>query len=323
METDKLIKIIDNFKGKKIGVIGDLMLDHFIWGDVERISPEAPIPIVLATRESFMPGGAGNTAANISALGGKVFVVGLVGKDSAGKTLLSEFKKRGIETGGVAEHAQKPTTQKIRIVARTQQIVRVDKEDSQCISNDTEKKLLEFIASHIKKWDGIVVSDYAKGLITKNLVETLVKLAVKYKKPIIGDIKPEHAPFFKNVTLLTPNHKEALAIAGASDIKEAGKIIQKQLNCSILLTQGAEGVTLFENKKITHFPAMAREVFDVSGAGDTVAAVATLAFTAGADLEQASIIANHAAGIAVGKLGTATVKPEELKKGIQSDEPKN
>ena len=312
-----LIKIVNKFKGKKIGVIGDLMLDHFIWGDVERISPEAPIPIVLAKKESFMPGGAGNTAANIAALGGKVFVVGLIGKDLAGKTLLSEFKKLGIETQGVVSHVQKPTTQKIRIIARTQQIVRVDKEDAQCISSDIEKKLLEFIASHIKEWDGIVVSDYAKGLIAKNLAETLVSLAVKYKKPIIGDIKPEHTPFFKNIALLTPNNKESLLIAGVSDTREAGKIIQKQLNCSVLLTQGAEGVTLFENKKIKHFSTVAREVFDVSGAGDTVAAAATLALASGANLEQAAIIANHAAGIVVGKLGTATVNPKELKNRLQ------
>ncbi|MEK7540624.1 MAG: D-glycero-beta-D-manno-heptose-7-phosphate kinase [Patescibacteria group bacterium] len=315
-----LIEIVENFKGKKIGVIGDLMLDHFIWGNVDRISPEAPIPIVLVTKESFMPGGAGNTATNITALGGKVFVVGLAGKDLAGKTLLSEFKKLSINTGGILLHNQKPTTQKIRVVARSQQVVRVDKEDSQYINSDIEKKLLEFIGSHIKKWDGLVVSDYAKGVITENLSKTIVNLAVKYKKPIICDVKPKHAPFFKNATLLSPNYKEALAIAGISDndIKKAGKIIQKQLNCSVLLTQGAEGITIFEDDKIKHFPAMAREVFDVSGAGDTVTAVVALALSAGASLEQATIIANHAAGIAVGKLGTAVVLSEELKKDLQN-----
>ena len=313
-----LIKIVDNFKGKKIGVIGDLMLDHFIWGDVERISPEAPVPVVLVAKESFVPGGAGNTAANISALGGEVFIVGLVGKDFAGKTLLGEFKKHGVRTGGVIEYSQKPTIQKIRVVARGQQIVRVDKEDAQYVDNDIEKKMLEFIASHIKEWDGLVVSDYAKGLITKNLAESIINLAIKYKKPIIGDIKPKHAPFFKNATLLSPNHKEALAIAGVSDIEKAGKIIQKQLKCSVLLTQGAEGITLFENNRIKHFPAMAREVFDISGAGDTVVAVASLSLAAGANLEQATIIANHAAGIVVGKLGTAAVTLKELKQYLEN-----
>lgn len=315
-----LIKIVDNFKGKKIGVIGDLMLDHFIWGDVERISPEAPVPVVLVAKESFVPGGAGNTAANISALGGEAFIVGLTGKDFAGKTLLSEFKKRGIKTEGVVEHSQKPTIQKIRVVARGQQIVRVDKEDAQYVDGGAEKKMLKFIASHIKEWDGLVVSDYAKGLITKNFSETLVSLAAKYKKPIICDIKPKHASFFKNATLLSPNHKESLQISGASDVNEAGRIIQKQLNCNVLLTQGAEGATLFEDNKIKHFPAlaMAREVVDVSGAGDTVVATATLALSAGANLEQASIIANHAAGIVVGKLGTATVAPKELIQYLES-----
>ena len=312
-----LIKIVDNFKDKKIGVIGDLMLDHFIWGDVEKISPEAPVPVVLVAKESFVPGGAGNTAANISALGGEAFIVGLIGKDFAGKTLLKEFKKRGFKIEGVIEHSQKPTIQKIRVVARGQQVVRIDKEDSQYVNGNVETKLLEFINSNIKQWDGLVISDYAKGLITKNLAQSIINLAIKYKKPIIGDIKPKHAEFLKNVTLLSPNHKEALAIAEVNDIKKAGKIIQKQLNCSVLLTQGAEGVTLFENNKIKHFPAMAKEVFDISGAGDTVVAVASLSLTAGANLEQATIIANHAAGIVVSKLGTATVTPKELKQYLK------
>lgn len=313
-----LIEIVNNFKGKKIGVIGDFMLDHFIWGDVERISPEAPVPVVLVNRESFTPGGAGNTAANIAALGGKAFVVGLAGKDIAGKTMLSEFKKMGIETGGIVQHSQKPTIQKIRVVARGQQVVRVDKEDVRHIDGNVEKKLLEFIALHIKNWDGLVVSDYAKGLITKSLAHEIIGLALKHKKPIICDVKPKHALFFKNATLLSPNHKEALAMAGVSDINEAGKIIQKQLNCSVLITQGANGMTLFENSKIKHFPANAIEVFDVSGAGDTAVAVACLALVSGAGLEQAAEAANHACGIVVGKLGTATVAPDELKQYLES-----
>ncbi len=312
----KLVELVNNFKGKKIGVIGDLMLDHFIWGDVERISPEAPIPVVLAHKESFIPGGAGNTASNIAALGGKVFLVGLAGKDEAGKKLISEFQKIDVDTSGVLISSQKPTIQKIRIVARGQQVVRVDKENTEYISKDIEKKLISFILPNIKEWDGIVVSDYAKGVITKNFAQTLVKLAVKHKKPIICDVKPKHAPYFKNATLLSPNHKECLEIAGVEDERQAGKIIQKQFNCSVLLTQGARGVTLFGNKEIKHFPAMAKEVFDVSGAGDTTVAVATLALASGANLEQASIIANHAAGIVVGKLGTAVVFPQELKQNL-------
>lgn len=315
-----LIKIVDSFKGKKIGVIGDLMLDHFMWGDVDRISPEAPVPVVLVKKETFVPGGAGNTAANIVALGGGSFVLGLIGEDSAGKIVLSEFKKRGVKTDGIIESSNKMTTQKIRVIARSQQIVRVDKEDARYIDGDVEKRILGFISAHIKEWQGLVISDYAKGIITKNLVENIISLAAKYKKPIICDVKPKHAPFFKNTTLLCPNQKEALEIAGTSDIKKAGKIIQKQLNCSVLITQGAEGMTLFENNKIKHFPATAGEAFDVSGAGDTVVAAAILSLSAGANFEQAAIIANYAAGIVVGKLGTATVGPEELKKEIQTNE---
>ena len=320
MQINKLIQIAKNFKGKKIGVIGDLMLDHFIWGDVERISPEAPVPVILVEKETFIPGGAANTANNIAHLGGSVFLIGIIGSDSAGEQLTSELNKNKINIDGLFLDKNRATTQKIRVIARGQHVVRVDKEEIKPLTAEQEKKILGFISRCIPGWDGIVVSDYAKGLITKNLAETIVNLAVKYKKPIISDAKPKHAPFFKNVTLLSPNHKEALEIAGASDIRKAGKIIQKQLNCSVLLTQGAEGVTLFENNRIKHFPAMANEALDISGAGDTVVATATLALAAGANLEQASIIANYAAGIAVGKLGTATVTLEELKKGIQSNE---
>lgn len=318
MEKTDIIKTINNFEGKRVGIIGDLMLDHFIRGDAERISPEAPIPVVLAQQESFMPGGAGNVASNVVALGGKAFVVGLVGNDSAGKVLLSEFKKRGIGIEGVIIHATKPTTQKIRVVARNQQIVRVDKEDAKYINSDIEKKLAGFVTSNIKKWDALVVSDYEKGVITENLGKILVGLSSKYNKPIICDVKPKHAPFFKNVTLLSPNHKESLQIAKISDENEAGKIIQKQLNCNVLLTQGARGMTLFENKKVKHFSSIAGEVVDVGGAGDTVVAAVTLSLAAGAKLEQASIIANCAAGISVGKPGTAVVLPFELKKHFEN-----
>lgn len=317
---NKLIKIVNNFKGKKIGVIGDLMLDHFMWGDVERISPEAPVPVVFITKESFVPGGAGNTATNIFALGGETFVLGLVGKDFAGKTLIGELKKRGVKTEGIIEHFQKPTIQKIRVVASGQQIVRVDKEDAQYVDGDVEKKLLEFIASHIKKLDGLVVSDYAKGLITKNLAEAIINLAIKYKKPIIGDVKPKHACYFKDITLLSPNYKEAVKITKTQDLERAGKIIQSQLNCNVLITQGSQGMTLFENNEVKYFPTKAKEVFDVVGAGDTVMAALSLALASGAKLEQAAVIANHAAGIAVAKIGTAVVFSEELKKKLKNNE---
>lgn len=317
MKTDKLIKIIDNFKGKKIGVIGDVMLDHFIFGDVERISPEAPVPVVFVNKETFIPGGAANTASNIVALGGEVFVVGLIGPDEAGKQLILELKKRKINTDGLLVAKDRITIQKTRVVARNQQVVRVDREICGDINNLQENKEIDFISSCIKDWDSLVISDYNKGFVTKRLAEKLIELANNHKKPIIADTKPCHLPYFKDITVLLPNRKEAVEMAGTDDVKKAGKIIQKKINCSVLIKQGAEGMTLFEDKKVSHLPVKVKEVFDVVGAGDTVAAAISLSLPSGADLEESAVIANYAAGIVVGKIGTAVVYPEELKKKLR------
>lgn len=316
MNNKKLIKIVDNFKGKRVGVIGDLMLDQFVWGDAERISPEAPVPIVAVEKETFVPGGAGNTANNIAALGGKAFIVGLVGEDMAGKKLEKEFKKSKINTQGIIKNSEKPTIQKIRVIARGQQMIRIDKENLDNISDEEKNRVIDFISSQIQDWDGLVISNYAKGFITEDLVGEIIGLAKKYNKFIIADTKPKQALFFKGVSLLTPNFKEAKEISGKENLEEIGKEVQKKLNCNVLITQGSEGMTLFFKNKIKHFPAKAKEVFDVTGAGDTVVGVFALAQAAGADLETAAIIANHAAGIVVGKIGTAVVFCEELKKDL-------
>lgn len=318
IKMQQLIKIVDNFKGKKIGVIGDLVLDHFIRGDVERISPEAPVPVVLISKEDFIPGGAANTANNINALGGEAFIVGLVGFDIAGNKLTAEMKKRRINTDGILIDKNRFTTQKTRVVSQNQQIVRFDREITGEINRDQEKKGIDFISSHIKYWDGLVISDYNKGFMTKSLAEKIIQLSEKYRKPIIVDTKPAHAYYFKNITLLTPNSKEAIAMSGTSDTKKAGRLIQKRLNCNVLIKKGAQGMTLFEGDGIKNFPTKAKEVFDVVGAGDTVGASLILSLVAGANLSQAAIIANHAAGIVVGKVGTAVVFPKELKEDIAS-----
>jgi len=315
----KLIEIVNNFQGKKIGVIGDLMLDQFIWGDAERISPEAPIPVVLATKETFMPGGAGNTANNIASLGGRAFMIGLVGQDQAAQQLLRELKTKGINTTGIIKTPKRTTIQKIRVVARGQQVVRVDKEKDNPVDGQAKKKIISFIAFHIKNWDALVISDYAKGLVTQDLTQKIIALAKKHQKPILGDTKPKNASYFKNVTLLIPNYKEAIEISGVEDLKKVGRKIQKQLNCDVIITQGAQGMTLFEKRKIKKFPTKAKEVFDVSGAGDTVVAALALSLVSGANLEEATCIANYAAGIVVGKLGTATVFPEELKRELENE----
>lgn len=307
-----LIKFLADFKGKRIGVLGDLMLDQYILGDVERISPEAPVPVLVVGKEFFVPGGAGNVAANIAALGGKVFVSGAIGKDEAGNILINKFKAKNIDTGGVIKIANSPTTQKVRILARGQQLVRIDRENNLDIVTEIKKKIVSFVSKYIRDWDGLVISDYAKGFVSKNLTQAVINLARRYKKPVIGDTKPKHAHYFKNVTLLAPNHKEAVEIAGNEDIKKAGKIIQKKLNCSVLITQGPQGMSLFEKNKVEWFPAKAKEVFDVTGAGDTVTAILALCLASGLNLRAATIMANHAAGIVVAKRGTATVSIEEL-----------
>lgn len=314
---EKSIKIIDNFKGKKIGVIGDLMLDQFISGSVERISPEAPIPVVSVTKENFMPGGAANTANNIASLGGSVFLVGTVGKDPARDILYKLLKAIGINIDGVFSVSGKPTIQKTRITSIGQQIVRLDKEIIGYIDKKIEKKAIDFIHNNIKNWDALVISDYGKGFVTPNLALAVVTIVKKYEKPIIVDTKKfSHAPFFKGVTLITPNLHEAKKITGLEDLEIMGRTIQKNLNCNVLITQGAGGMTLFEKNKMKHFPAQKREVFDVSGAGDTVVAAFILSLAAGASFEQSTIISNHAAGVAVGKIGTAVVLQEELKKDL-------
>jgi len=295
------------------------MLDQFIWGEVKRISPEAPVPVVLVDRETYMPGGAANTANNISALGGEVFAIGTIGEDIPGHRLVNELKLKGIRTAGVFLYPQKPTTQKTRIIARTQQMVRVDKENTDWIGQEMEDKLISFVESTFNYWDAAVISDYAKGVVSRKLAEKVIELGKKYGKPVIGNTKkPSQAPYFKNANLLISNFEEALAISGEKTLELAGNKIQRDLECNVLVTQGADGMTLFEREATRHFPTKAKEVFDVSGAGDTVVSAFILSLASGATLQEAAIISNHAAGIVVGKLGTATATVDELKKNLQN-----
>jgi rfaE bifunctional protein kinase chain/domain len=311
-----LANFVDKFKGKHIAVVGDLMLDHFIFGDIDRISPEAPVPVLLAKNDTRVPGGAGNVATNLAALGVLPIIFAVVGVDEAAPKLLSELKKRSVSTEGIVTDPSRPTTQKTRVVARNQQLVRIDREKTDYIDKKIEKKLLAGFAKFIKKVDGVAISDYTKGVVTENLAREIVALANKYKKPVVVDTKPKHAQFYKNFTLIKTNHKEAVGISGVDDIKTAGKKIQEMMNCDVLITRGAEGMALFADNSVEHFKAQAREVYDVVGAGDTVVSVLLPALAAGATLREATIIANHAAGIVVGKAGTATVLPEELKDSL-------
>ena len=323
--NEKLLKIISQFRNKKVLVIGDIMLDKYIWGNVTRISPEAPVQVVSVQAESYAPGGAANVANNIAAIGSCSYMLGIVGKDVANEILLREIKKRNIKTDGIIIDEKKPTIQKVRIIGQNQQLLRVDYEKNEYLNKETEKKIVDFATGRIKEIDGIVVSDYAKGVVTKGLMRDIINLCKENKKIIVIDPKPEHKALYKEVTLITPNSKEASQMANTepepeNNILKIGKRILKELKSPVLITRGEKGMALFEtNGKIMNIPTKAKEVYDVTGAGDTVIAIVALALTAGATLRQAAIIANHAAGIVVGKVGTSTLTINELKQSLENE----
>ncbi len=321
---NNLIRVIEQFRNKKIIVLGDVMLDKYIWGDVSRISPEAPVQVVNVVKESYTPGGAANVANNIAALNAKSFMIGVVGKDSTKNKLIDELKKRNIDVSGLIEDENERTIQKVRVFGRNQQLLRFDYEKKGYVDVKTENDILDFISKKIDEIDAIIISDYAKGVITKNLMENVIGLCKEKNKIIVVDPKPKHKEFYKNATLISPNHKEAYEMAGIEEESDAnaekiGKELLKELNSNVLITKGEKGMSLFEKDgKITSIPTFAKEVYDIVGAGDTSAATLTLALASGASFEEAAIIANHAAGITVGKIGTSTVSIEELKKSIEN-----
>lgn len=321
------MEIINRFPKARVLVLGDFILDRFIWGSVSRISPEAPVPVVNVNRESFLLGGSLNVANNIHTLGGIVYPCGIVGRDLEGRLLMRGLRRFGIETGGVVQDKTRPTTIKTRVIAHSQQVVRVDREKIQPLSVSDIRRILQFIQKKIKQADVVIVEDYGKGVVEPSLLKPLLKLAKRLKKPVLVDPKEKHFSLYKGVTAITPNRSEAYGGYNASngrqpDLEEAGRGLLKQLNLqAVLITLGEEGMALFEkNQPTQRIPTTAREVFDVSGAGDTVIAAFGLSLAAGATLQQAAVLSNLAAGIVVGKLGTATIEPNELKQAIRSRE---
>ena len=300
-------------------VIGDLILDHYIWGNVHRVSPEAPVPVVHVESESLHLGGAANVYKNLVSLGGKADLCGVVGADESSHSLLKELGQYRRSRGGIVIDPDRPTTRKTRVVAHNQQIVRYDVEERQNLSSTSERKILRYALSRLNEVSCIVVSDYAKGVVTSSLMHELRQLANKCKVPIVVDPKVEHFSYYHGVTVITPNHLEAFHAVGESagntpGIEEVGRHIQKQLNCqTVVITRGEHGMSLFESKgKGWHIPAMARQVYDVTGAGDTVVSTLALAMSAGASIRDAAILANCAAGIVVGMVGTASVTQAQL-----------
>ena len=319
-----LTRFLDDFKNKKIIVIGDIMLDKYIWGDVTRISPEAPVPVVKAIKDEYMPGGASNVANNIASLGAKAYMVGFTGNDIAHPILVAELKRRNIDTSGIIQDKKRPTIQKIRVMGQKQQLLRIDYEDTKEFT-EHEENILSFISQKIKEIDMIIVSDYAKGVVTSSMMGKLKELCKRHDKHIIVDPKPRNLQYYNKVHLITPNLKEASQMLKAygnseDDTGKLGKGLISATGSSILITKGEKGMSLYEKDgSVKNIPTKAKEVFDVTGAGDTVVAALALALSSGADLKQAAEIANHAAGIVVAKLGTSTATIEELKESIEDE----
>jgi rfaE bifunctional protein kinase chain/domain len=315
--------MFENFKRLNIAVIGDLMLDKYIFGSVERISPEAPIPIVLVKNEKFALGGAANVAANVASLTGNAFLFGILGRDEAQEIFIDKCKKTGIQTSGIHIESTYSTIQKIRVIGQHQQLLRIDYENQNAVQPNYIEDLI-FNLKSIAKIDAMIVSDYAKGAINRDLMEELKEFAKRRGIPIIVDPKPKHKDFYENVSLITPNLKEAQELSGihvdsSESLEMCGRKLNDMFSSDIVITTGEKGMSIFPlDGIVNHIPTKATEVFDVSGAGDTVVATITMALVGGKNLHDASELANLAAGIKVKKLGTAPVTKEELESCFQS-----
>ncbi len=299
------------------------MLDEYVWGTVSRISPEAPVPVVAVRSETLKIGGAGNVAVNIASLGGQVEVVGVVGNDVAAERLARELKLAGVEADGLISDESRPTTIKSRVVAGSQHVVRFDRESDAPLAPAVRARLFEQVRERLPKSDVLLISDYAKGVVGQRLIRDVLALATRLRKIVAVDPKVHHMPLFRKVTVLAPNHHEAAAAARIlvreeADLLRAGTRLLTQLKAqAVLITRGEQGMSLFEaGRGVTHIPTFAREVYDVTGAGDTVMAGLALGLASGASLTHAAILANCAAGVVVGKRGTASVSRAELRQAL-------
>jgi len=319
-----------DFKGKKIGVVGDMMLDCYFWGDVKRISPEAPVPVVEVGNEFFRFGGAANVALNILKLGGIPYPVGVVGCDNDGSVFSSLINETDISAEGIIPDKSRPTTAKTRVIAHNQHVVRIDKESKKYISKDIQNKIYDFLKSHIDELDGIILEDYNKGVLTPGLIEKIIELANKKNTLITVDPKFNNFFLYKDVTVFKPNRKEAEDVLGMKirnneDVSGAGNKILKRLNAkNVLLTLGEEGIAVFEKgKPEKRMPTKARKIADVSGAGDTVISTLTMALAAGSDIIEASYLANYAGGIVCEEVGIVPIDINKLISTIIKDNKKN
>lgn len=323
-----LLNRLDTLAGKRVLVIGDVMLDTYLVGDAQRISPEAPVPVVKVEEERHLLGGAGNVARNIAALGGEAFLIALCGCDADGERLHCMLRDAGVRPHLVRCN-ERPTTIKIRILARNQQMIRLDREDDSPVSREAGCELRKTLAALVPEFDVVVVSDYGKGIVDATLLAD-IRLASPQgdKLKILVDPKPQNTPCYHGAYLLTPNTRETseasrMPVNGKEQILAAGRALRRELDADhVLTTLGAEGMALFgREEEVWHVATSARQVFDVTGAGDTVIAATALALAAGFPLLSACVLANYAAGVVVGKVGASTASIEELQASIKAFPP--
>ena len=319
ISNKRLDELTKSFNGKRIAVIGDMMLDGYFWGDVKRISPEAPVPVLEVEDEFFRFGGAANVALNILTLSGIPVPIGVIGDDTYGQIFSSLLRERKIDSEGIIIDSERPTTTKTRVIADSQHVVRIDKESKAYISNKIEEKISIFLANSIDSLDGIILQDYNKGILTPSLIKKIISLA--NKKNILVTVDPKFDNFFeyKNVTVFKPNRKETETVLGTrikedKDISSAGKNLLQKLNSEyVLLTLGEGGIAVFKKDGTERrMPTKARKVADVSGAGDTVISTLTIALGSGANIYEACVLANYAAGIVCGEVGIVPIEKERL-----------
>ncbi len=320
---ERLLQLIDRFPQARLLVVGDIMVDRYLWGRVSRISPEAPVPVVDVASESLRLGGAANVVHNIAALGGQASLCGVVGNDEMGRRVLRDLREQGISTEGVLVEEGRPTTLKTRVIAHSQQVVRIDQEVREERSDGTIALLLDQIRKQIPALGGIIVSDYCKGVVGAALLEPLFNMALERGLLVAVDPKVRHYPLYRGATVVTPNLEEAaqgsgILIDGEEGLLRAGAAILSALGCqAVLITRGEHGMSLFRREgSVTHIPTVAKEVYDVTGAGDTVIGAFTLALASGATYEEAACLSNLAAGIVVGEVGTVPVTRDQLRAGI-------
>lgn len=326
ISSKRLNELKKKFKGLKIAVVGDMMLDCYFWGDVKRISPEAPVPVVEVGNEFYRFGGAANVALNILKLNGVSIPIGVLGRDNYASIFSSLIEETGILSEGLIVDEQRPTTAKTRVIADNQHVVRIDKESKEYLSAGIQSKIYNYIEKNINQFDGIILQDYNKGVLTPSLIEKIIKLANKNKTLITVDPKFNNFFNYKNVTVFKPNRKEAEDVLGMKiksddDISKAGKKLLESLNAkNVLLTLGEGGMALFEKgKKEMRLPTKAHNAADVSGAGDTVISTLTMALAAGANILEASYLANYAGGLVCEVIGIVPIEIDKLFNEVAKD----